>query len=129
MNIKFGLLAIIIVLCQSCELFVDHEYYIKIQNNSNDKVRCYASYNFPDTSLNQTKPRLQLINPKSFTTIGSQEKWDKVLAKDTLEIFIISEDTLIKYDWSIIQIDYKILKRFDLSIQDIERLGSNVIYP
>ena len=129
MKINIGLIAIIMILCQCCELFVDHAYFIKVQNNSDAKVRCYASYNFPDTSLNLTKPSLQLINPKSYTTIESKEKWDKVLPKDTLEIFIISEDTLLKYDWGIIKANYKILKRFDLSISDIQESGSNVIYP
>jgi len=119
---------LILIMSQSCEYLVDHVYFIEVQNNSDVAVRCYASYSYPDTSLDLTKPRLQLINPKSYTKIDSKEKWYKVLPNDTLEIFIISEDTLIKYSWDLIKSDYKILKRFDLSVKDIEQMSSTVIY-
>ena len=54
----------------SCEKLVDHAYIIKVQNNSIDTVRCYASYNYPDTSLAINKPLLQMINPHSYTQIS-----------------------------------------------------------
>jgi hypothetical protein len=126
---KFIIPFIVLILSFSCEDLFDHAYFFQVQNNSSNKIRCYASYNFPDTSLNLTKPPLHLIEPNSYTKIDSRKEWDKVLPKDTIEIFIFSEDTLLKYDWDIVRKEYKILKRFDLNINEIGKSSNTVIYP
>lgn len=53
----------------------------------------------------------------------------KQLPRDTLSIFIFHTDTLNKYPWEKIRDEYKILKRYDLSFEDIKRLGYKVPYP
>lgn len=113
----------------SCDKLVDHAYIIEIDNNSNDTVWCYASYYYPDTSLAVNKPLLQMVTPKSYTKLASKKEWKDVLPKDTILIYILNKDTVDKYSWDKIRSDYNILKRYDLSIKDLEKQSWTVIYP
>ncbi|SQA93841.1 hypothetical protein [Capnocytophaga ochracea] len=72
------------------------------------------------------------IEPQKYFSTDSRRKWRdifKELPKDTLSIFIFNTDTLNKYSWEEVRRDYKILKRYDLSIQDLELLDYKVYYP
>lgn len=127
MNILFVLT---IILCSaSCEKLVDHGYYLKVQNNTNDTVWCYSSYNYPDTSLAESKPLLQMIRPESHTKLESKEKWGDVLPKDTIIVFILSKDTVDANSWEEIRNEYNILNRYDLSISDLESQNWTITYP
>ena len=67
----------------------------------------------------------------SKTPYDSDEKWDKVFEKlpsDTLSIFIFSGDTIAIYDWQTIRSNYNVLKRYDLSYQDMESLNWTITY-
>ena len=126
------LIALSIILCSSgCESLVDHAYIIKIQNNSKDTIQFYASYNYPDTSMDVTKPLLKMVYPSKYSSLESKKQWDDVLVapRDTISIFILSKDTLDKYDWAKIRSDYNILKRYDLSLDDLKRQSWKATYP
>ncbi|HNT42576.1 MAG TPA: hypothetical protein PLA42_07660 [Tenuifilaceae bacterium] len=130
---KMNILIILsIMLCgASCEKLVDHVYSIKIQNNTNDTLLFYESYNYPDSSIVQNKPILTRVYPKDYSYLDSKKDWDEVLVspKDTISIFILSKGTVDKYSWEAIRADYKILKRYDLSIQDLENNQWTITYP
>ena len=126
------LIALSIILCSSgCESLVDHVYSIKIQNNSKDTVQFYESYNYPDTTIDVTKPRLKMVYPLKYSYLDSKKDWDEVLVspKDTISIFILSKDMVDKYDWAKIRSDYNILKRYDLSLDDLKRQSWKATYP
>lgn len=110
-------------------MFVDHVYSIKIQNNSNDTIQFYASYNYPDTLVSKTKPSLTMAYPTSFSYLDSERKWKDVLPKDTILIYILNKDTVDFYSWNIIMSKNNIQKRFTLSVNDLESLKSTVTYP
>jgi hypothetical protein len=121
-----------IMLCAaSCEKLVDHVYSIKIQNNTNDTLLFFESYNYPDTSIVQDKPILTRVYPKDFSHLDSKKDWDEVLVspKDTISIFILSKDTVDKYSWDKIRSDYNVLTRYDLSLADLEKLNWTITYP
>jgi len=130
---KMNILIILsIMLCgASCEKLVDHAYIIKIQNNSNDTIQFYESYNYPDTTIDVTKPRLKMVYPSKYSSLESKKDWDEVLVspKDTISIFILSKDTVNKYSWDKIRSDYNILKRYDLSLDDLEKRSWTITYP
>lgn len=130
---KMNILIIMsIILCgASCEKTVDHVYSIKIQNNTNDTLLFYGSYNYPDTSVVQVKPILTRVYPKDYNYLDSKKDWDEVLVppKDTISIFIFRKDTVDKYSWDKIRSDYNVLKRYDLSLDDLKKLSWKVIYP
>jgi len=115
----------------SCEKLVDHIYIIKIQNNSQDTIQFYESYNYPDTLLDVTKPRLKMVYPSKYSSLESKKNWDEVLVppKDTISIFILSKDTVVKYSWDRIRSDYNVLMRYDLDLEDLKKQSWTISYP
>lgn len=130
---KMNILVVLsIILCSaSCEKLVDHAYIIKIQNNSRDTIQFYESYNYPDTTIDVIKPRLKMVYPSKYSSLESKKDWNEVLVspKDTLSIFILSKDTVDKYSWDKIRSDYNVLKRYDLSLDDLEKQDWTITYP
>ncbi len=51
------------------------------------------------------------------------------MVKDTLSVFFFHQDTLQKYKWQEIKDKYKILKRYDLSLNDLQNLNFSIPYP
>lgn len=71
---EYGHMLAIVFCCASCEIFVDHVYSIKIQNNTNDTLLFYESYNYPDTSIAQNKPILIRVYPKDYSYLDSKKE-------------------------------------------------------
>lgn len=129
---RIVLIFLSILLCgANCEKFIDHAYIIKIQNNSSDTIQFYESYNYPDTAIDVTKPRLKMVYPSKYSSLESEKDWSEVLVppKDTISIFILSKDTVDKYDWEKIRVEYNILKRYDLSLSDLQNNNWMITYP
>jgi len=129
-NISF-LIITILFFNVSCEWFAEGVYSIRIYNNSNDTVRYYESYNYPDTSLSHNKPILIGINPQDYGFWDSKKEWKKVLVSphDTASIFFLRERVYFD-NWDEIKNEYHhVLKRYDLSLPDLQRLKWEVFYP
>ena len=128
---KILIILSIVLMGASCKKLVDHAFIIKIQNNSKDTIQFYESYNYPDTLIDAKSPRLKMVYPLKFSALESRKDWNEVLVspKDTISIFILSKDTVDKYGWDKIRSDYNILKRYDLSLDDLKELGSTITYP
>ena len=60
---------------------------------------------------------------------GKVEEIFKYLPKDTLSVYFFHPDTLAKYPWETIRKEYNILKRYDLSIEDMQLLDYEIAYP
>lgn len=118
----------IILLNFGCEKPVDKVYSIRIENSSNDTIQFYASFVYPDTIIVNEKPRLKLAYPNKYGHIDSEEKWEDVLPNKIISIFILSKDTVDTYSWAEIRNDYNILKRYDLSIDDLEKQNWTIVY-
>jgi hypothetical protein len=70
--------------------------------------------------------------PGSKTPYDSDEKWEDVfksLPSDTLSIFIFRAKTISYYDWQLIRNNYKILKRYDISLGDLKQKKWIIPYP
>ena len=122
----------------SCENIMAGKYFITFQNHSTKSVMIVEGLNvrgfeyYPDTSLPANKPFLQQIAPNGQGKILNSFEWADVinsLPSDTLSIYVFDEDTINSYDWSIIKSDYKVLNRFDLSVQDLEKINWAITYP
>jgi len=115
---------------KSCEPYcVDKVYSIIVENKLIDTIQVYASLNYPDTSLSEEKPRLKMVYPNKYSRIDSNEKWEDILPNDTVCVFILSKDTVDKYSWDLIRSSNRILKRYDLSIKDLEKQNWTITYP
>lgn len=112
--------------------FVEKVYSIKVKNNSSQWINFFDSRIYPDTVLPEVKPNYGATRPNNFAYLDSKIDWPNVfskLPKDTLSIFILSSDTISTYKWPFIRSQYKILKRYDLSLQDLENNNFTVTYP
>ena len=64
--------------------------------------------------------------------VGKIPDWDEIfeyLSIDTMRIFILATDTVNMYDWNIIQKNYNILQRYDVSVEDLRYLNGCLYYP
>lgn len=112
--------------------FVERVYSIKVQNNSSQLINFFDSRTYPDTLLPAEKPYYGASRPNNFAYIDSQIDWSDVFAKlpkDTLSIFILNSDTVNTYNWDFIRNQYKILKRYDLSLQELQSDNFVITYP
>lgn len=124
-----------------CEPFTEKWDSIYLKNNSDYEI-CYTydrenlrHMNYPDTLIPKVKEENLFLSPLSAgynTLITSRESWNQVIMRlpnDTLSIYIFKEATINSYPWEIISSEYKILKRYDFSVQDLESLNYKISYP
>ena len=118
---------------------------IKIINNSNTDIGFYA-YSFipvswkygefyPDTLLPPEDIgyyciRISPMHSHTYTTRFETEYIrSRFGGNDSLMFFVFSVDTLDKYSWDEIREGYMVLKRYDLSITDLDSLNWTITYP
>lgn len=133
------LITIILLNSNGCVNFslVETFYTFTIVNESSEPIYFYeaslsASMQYPDTVLSESKPDAAIVRVNSRFLIDSRTKWSKILEdlpSDTLSIFIFDAEVYENTDWSEIRDDYNILKRYDLSLGELERLDFTVTYP
>jgi hypothetical protein len=85
---------------------------------------------YPDTTLSILKENIDRpTNPGEIYRSGisniSYERWIASFPNDTVSIYIFNQDTLDTCPWEEIQRDYKILRRYDLSIENIQQLENS----
>jgi len=108
---------------------------MKIANNSNSTVYFNYSFAFPDTTLRLednpvTSDDFYRIQSGETVTNPIMGRWEsKFDIYDTLMIFIFDETTLKNVPWDTIMKNYMILKRYDLSLEDLVRMDWRVTYP
>ena len=136
-NIHIFLVSLILV---SCEPFTEKFYTIELNNHSNSMIRYTydktnnRNMNYPDTLIYDNRDNIFLspLSANSNTYIDSRKPWSEVinnLPNDTLSFYIFAEDTINSYPWEIISTEYKVLKRYDFSVQDLESLNYKISYP
>ena len=128
----------ILTLAFSCDnVAMDRVYPIKFINNFTDSVEFYfikpgGGKLYPDTTLEFEKPSLLSVPPGETRRVYlSVDYYDffKELPSDTLSVFVIHFDTLNKYTWEEIRDNYMILKRYDLSLDNLIQNKYTIIYP
>ncbi len=149
---KILFLLLIIFSLNSCEFFSLIDYFIadreensiKIVNNSEDSIIFYpyslrpnisgwAAY--PDTLLPPHDLKILMnipIPPHSYTYFEIEATKSELIERfgsDSLMIFIFSIDTLNTYSWEEIRSGYKILRRFDFNVHDLDSLEWTLTYP
>ena len=128
-----------IMLFSKCEGLLPSYYQIDYVNNADYDICCYDLDNrgkykncYPDTTISFGK-ELGIVKAHSYVivTIGRRpiEDYFDNIPSDTLSVFYFHPDTLAKYTWEEIQRDYKVLRRYDLSIEDIKMLYNKYDVP
>lgn len=116
----------------SCEEF----YPLYVTNNTSNIIyytiaepRTFITY--PDT-IGIVKNNFGNIRTGRSTNNLRSKEWKEIilaLPSDTLSIYFIEGQVYENEDWEDIVNEYQILKRYDLSIEDLEALDFNVPYP
>jgi hypothetical protein len=125
----------------NCEGLLPNYYEIDYSNNTDYDVYVYVRDNrgeqlnntYPDTTISFNKGNLSIIKAISYIKINIGtlpiEKYFSNMPSDTLSVFYFHADTLDKYLWEDIQHDYKILRRYDLSVEDFIKLKNDYDVP
>jgi hypothetical protein len=131
----------IFIFISCCEIPV--RYGLDITNNSTNMVVCYfylaweggnKGIVYPDTTLVSLRAN-EMIGIKAGQTyhgsrpISSITEWILSLPSDTLSVFFFSQDTLNVYSMEEIRHEYKVLRRYDLSLENIKTLYNKYSVP
>lgn len=138
MKNKTKMAFIIIFLTTNFNRCMETHYPIYITNNSDHSIGyllCLGGNTccYPDTILPRTNFSVfNNIMSGRKQSISLEFEWEKVileLPKDTLSVFIFHTDILNKYDWEEVRDNYMILRRYDLSLEDLKLLKRSIPFP
>lgn len=141
-------LVLIIVITHSCwKDDANHHYRIPFKNatdysiyiRAESKEQYMMSPHFQDTILHPwyVDPSHDTINTK----IRPKEEFEEAFfdmtcyeadfgySYDTLLIFVFNADTLDTYGWDYVREHYKVLQRYDLSLEDLQDLNFRLCFP
>lgn len=109
---------------------------LNIINNTEHIIASFIQYNYPDTSIQDKEtPGFNSISiePHSKNVHLTFVSWETLINQNNqygiISILIFSSDTIQTYSWEEIQKNYNVLKRYDLSLQDLERMNWTITYP
>ena len=115
-----------------------HRFYDwGMANNSNYDIFVFydlylAKHPYPDTLFSFDHTYINIVNAYSSKRDMDHYPLDVIISRmpsDTLSFFFFHADTVKKYSLEMLQRDYKILVRYDLSSEDIRRLKNNYGIP
>ena len=96
------------------------------------KADLNAEKQYPDTSLPVSKPVLLKMPANKKGYFDSKTTWEEnliSLPSHALSVFFIDGSTFENEEWEVVKNDYRILKRYDLSLRDSESMNWTITYP
>jgi len=122
--------------CRKDSTDCHHNIYFK--NNSNKAIYFKASYNYPDTQIVDPKPYMgsglnrllpnEYGSPLNHSSCYEQE-FNNRITSDTLIIFVFDAQTLESTPWETVKQNYSVLRRYDLSLEDLKKSRFTITYP
>lgn len=142
------LLTIVLTILATHSCYKDREgrhFHIPYKSNSERTLYVdyyiywpwYTSIDYLDTVVNIVDPRknpvLTKVEPKSKNpeTMFKMSSYESGFGKsfDTLIVFTFDADTLDYYGWDTVCANYKVLQRYDLSLEDLQDLDFRLCFP
>jgi len=132
-----AILIVILSLLVTCKNENDNCHrFILIVNDSKNAIYFHPSASYPDTLTLYPNPTL---SPESFKIENQSSKKDisrdciegiiKTTQHETIMYFIYDANLLETTSWDTIVKYYMILKRYDLTIEDLQRSDWTITYP
>ena len=132
-------LVFLVFLSSTCRKEEGHQSILFINNSNNSVYVRTADANYPDTVIrfgDVRKPGSDLI-VEAKTSNGNvlrqnRGTWEQLInsiKNDTLMIYVLDVKTLGILPWDTIVKKTLILKRYDLSLQDLETQNWSITYP
>lgn len=141
MKLLVYILAASLSICHSCGEEEECHETITFINQSETELYVTSSTEYPDT-MNfafQPNPTLDSINKKvQSLEINDHVLWGRGclelvfkdrIASDTLMIYVFDSQVLESMPWDTVISQHLILKRYDLSLDDLGRLDWTITYP
>lgn len=136
---KGVLIILLLIVYNNCEIAMDYSYEINLFNNADHSIGYYFAAGgkygtfYPD-SLPETNKYIiydinKVLRPGFEHHYPSWEKFFQTLPMNILSVFIFHTDTLNKYTWEEVRDGYMILKRYDLSLEDLKQNNWTITYP
>ena len=98
--------------------------YIYVKNSSNKAIYHRFSFAYPDTTLKNSDPNNYKINSESkAVTIASVFAYNP-----TLQLFIFDADVIEKNPWDSVVAQRMILKRYQFTESDMEKMNWTITY-
>ncbi len=143
----FGLIGFALLLsANECNLapkhYVNDLYLI---NNADFDISCKINFSggnysfiYPDTILSEIRdPTWNPLPVKKGIKVSFYEmhfsSWEEFykakVSSDTISFVVYDWEVLENTNWNVIRDEYKILKRYDLSLEDLQKLDFTLYYP
>ena len=137
-NYLLWLPMIFLTATKGCKDPVEQWDYIKVVNTTAKTIyvsagtRRYGMSSYPDTLLPADKPSLLIVRPNDYNNLATSIGWEVAIKDndpDSLNIYVFDADTINRYSWDKIKAHNKVLKRYDLSIDDLKRKNWSITFP
>ena len=127
----------LVTVASKCNKPLETKYALSIRNNSDHGILYYVAnvnmeHVYPDTALLTNRPAMQVIPPGKYGVWSISypfEEFMPELPADTLSVYLFHQDSVNQIPWSQIRDNYKVLKRYDLSLQDLQNSNFTIQYP
>lgn len=136
----------LLLFCISCvdkkKNYEDCHHYMMIINNSSFTIYAHMGFKYPDTLGFTGQFPSPLVNDEKFRVLPGGENTDavflhdncleariksKICPSDTMMVFLFREDSLLANDWE--DAPNFVLKRYDLTIDDLNAINWTITYP
>lgn len=111
-------------------------YSLKIINNSDMPIYFLDGRNYPDTTLLDYNPALSpitfKINNNSFKNRNYRDPIElnfKHSSSDKIIYFLFNAKTVETVPWDTVMKKYLILRRYELTLQDLKKMNWTLTYP
>ena len=137
--ILFGVL-FIIIFCPAFKCRKDTEtchYQIRFSNNASKAVYSIYNLSYPDTTISDPNPVLagsyNKVEAGEIKTLSNRDCFEDVfkhlILSDTIMVFVFDATDVESTSWDTVKQNYLILKRYDLSLQDLKNRNFTITYP
>ena len=110
----------------------DGTTHLKIKNNANFSIYYALSYSYPDTALNRIN-NIPYYNRNQTSKINANDSVFVRIAilgnSPTTQMFIFDAHTIETTPWDSIVKHYMVLKRYQLTVNDVEKMNWTITYP
>lgn len=114
---------------------------ITFKNETTDTLYVMGSTFYPDTSIYSGIPN-PILDPNFTKVLPSESNirvlWGRdcielafkdLIPSDTLMVYVFDAQVLQTTSWDAVKANYLVLKRYDLSLEDLQRMNWTITYP
>jgi len=123
------------LLATTCEKLPQFDKRLVIDNNSNHELFILKGITYPDTAIINERPLINndfIIKPNTRKVYANPLSWEddfNQIPSDTVMFFLFDNELLSYASWDSVSNNYLILKRYDLSLEDLQGMNWTITYP